>query len=190
VTPVDGVEEKDKVACGHEGAGCGKTIVWGSYWEDGDGKRPGGLRRVPLDPSAPCYRVVGRDKEGRLKVERDRRVMPSHFKTCPKAALFSRSKAGEPAPADPVPQLFDRVEVVDGPFSGLRGILSREGKIGAAVHGEHRHYLGWWLTIEDEEGKHVGLCMIGPAQVRIIEAWTQDGKINYGTIDPTKAGPR
>jgi hypothetical protein len=64
VTPVDGVEEKDKVACGHEGAGCGKTIVWGSYWEDGDGKRPGGLRRVPLDPSAPCYRVFVRTDEG------------------------------------------------------------------------------------------------------------------------------
>ena len=64
--------------------GCGKTIVWG---ETPDGKK------IPLDPSAPVYALTGAfsgSTQMRVvtRLSRDE-AMVSHFKTCPKAEMFS-----------------------------------------------------------------------------------------------------
>lgn len=66
--------------------GCGKPIVWGL---DPQGKA------IPLDPSAPVYRVMRHDSGGRPLIERDRGAMVSHFATCPKANEFSKSQKRE-----------------------------------------------------------------------------------------------
>lgn len=167
MSPVAGVEDKDKVAC----QGCGKQIVWGAFLEDGDGKTPGREKRVPLDPSAPCYRVMDRHPKGHLVIERDREVAVSHFKTCPKASLFSKAVKPEErsALADAVPEIGDKVEVVDGPFGGLVGYLSRKAAYGEGVDPKHRHFLDWWLTVTSETGDHVGVCFVGSAQVKVVE---------------------
>lgn len=63
--------------------GCGKPIVWGV---DAMGQR------IPLDPSAPVYRM-DEQPDGSIVAARDLRYAVSHFKTCPKANEFSgRSK--------------------------------------------------------------------------------------------------
>jgi hypothetical protein len=70
--------------CGNDRRpGCGKEIQWGVT---PDGKR------IPLDPSAPVYRIVSRAEDGSLTIERDQESMVSHFKTCPKASEFSGSR--------------------------------------------------------------------------------------------------
>lgn len=73
--------------------GCGRPIVWG-VTEDG--------KRIPLDPRAPVYRVVG---SGVVKAERmvhreaeddvPLGYMCTHFATCSAAAQFSGSRPKE-----------------------------------------------------------------------------------------------
>ena len=65
--------------------GCQKPIVWA---ETGDGKK------IPLDPSAPVYRI-----DGGLAVLIERKArelqggaMVSHFSTCAKAGDFGSSR--------------------------------------------------------------------------------------------------
>jgi hypothetical protein len=74
--------------------GCGRTIVWGVN-EEG--------KRIPLDPSAPCYSVEdesipgGSDAaerarvimKGEANVRLYRLAFVSHFATCPNANQFS-----------------------------------------------------------------------------------------------------
>lgn len=62
--------------------GCGRPIVWGVTV---DGKR------IPLDPSAPTYRVCRADGDGTVEVERTEAVFVSHFATCSQADMFSGS---------------------------------------------------------------------------------------------------
>jgi len=70
---------------------CGRRIVWGVK-EDGT--------RIPLDPRAPVYRILGTNGRGEALVElcplerNLRDAMVSHFATCPGASEHSR--AGEP----------------------------------------------------------------------------------------------
>ncbi len=61
---------------------CGKWIVWGL---DPEGQR------IPLDPAAPCYRVLEEGQEGDLAVavQRDRGALVNHFATCKLANRFS-----------------------------------------------------------------------------------------------------
>lgn len=65
--------------------GCGKLIIWGIQ-ENGV--------KVPLDPSAPVYVLL--EKQGPGRAQKIMRVpdeyMVSHFKTCPNANEFSRSR--------------------------------------------------------------------------------------------------
>jgi hypothetical protein len=69
--------------------GCGAPMIWA---ETEDGKA------IPLDPSAPVYRVLSHDASGTPKVklvpleDGEREVMVSHFKTCPKAGDFGRGR--------------------------------------------------------------------------------------------------
>lgn len=62
--------------------GCGRPVVWATT-DAGD--------RIPLDPSAPVYRIDART--GELVAVRARGEMVSHFSTCPDAARFSRGPA-------------------------------------------------------------------------------------------------
>jgi hypothetical protein len=62
------------------GTGCGRAIFWGQTPEGNN---------IPLDPSAPVYRVVGYPEASDGRVERVRDCFVSHFKTCPKVANFS-----------------------------------------------------------------------------------------------------
>jgi hypothetical protein len=48
-------------------------------------------KRIPLDPSAPTYRVSRSDGDGRVEVERTEAVFVSHFSTCSQADMFSGS---------------------------------------------------------------------------------------------------
>jgi hypothetical protein len=66
--------------------GCGRKIVWGY--------NPETKKNVPLDPSAPVYRIIDRTIQGRVlrRVGAEEQVMVSHFKTCSKADEFSSSK--------------------------------------------------------------------------------------------------
>ena len=77
--------------------GCGKPIVWGTT-PSGD--------KIPLDPSAPVYKVTGQMAGGpavELLPAAERRLtgpFVSHFSTCPKASDFSFSrKVGRPSAA-------------------------------------------------------------------------------------------
>lgn len=69
--------------------GCGARIVWAEL--------PNG-KPVPLDPSAPVYQVLKHDAGGTPQVklleldQGERKAMVSHFKTCPNASDFSRSR--------------------------------------------------------------------------------------------------
>lgn len=64
--------------------GCGKPIVWGVL---------DGLKRIPLDPAPPVYRVMKRYRAPggeRVIVDRDSTgTMVSHLVTCPAANDFS-----------------------------------------------------------------------------------------------------
>lgn len=63
--------------------GCGKPMVW-AVIDDGEGR----TKKVPLDPSAPVYRII---EEGETPVVvRAHDAMVSHFKTCSKANEFSK----------------------------------------------------------------------------------------------------
>lgn len=76
---------------GQPGKGCGKTITWG---QDEAGKK------VPLDPSAPVYRLIRYDPVARLwAIERvPEGVKVSHFATCPQADQFTGSKKRQERP--------------------------------------------------------------------------------------------
>jgi hypothetical protein len=70
--------------------GCGKRVIWGT---DDNGNR------VPLDPSAPVYKVSGlpantTDKLQSTKIARAEKTlfMATHFVTCAHVARFSSSK--------------------------------------------------------------------------------------------------
>lgn len=67
------------------GTRCGKQIVWG---RDPDGAR------IPLDLSAPIYRVTGVDTDGTPLIERVKNVLVSHFSTCVDATQFSGGAKG------------------------------------------------------------------------------------------------
>ena len=72
--------------------GCGKEIIWGEYEKT---VAPGEMKdiRVPMDPSAPVYRIVGTaGSDGTVRIERDKAAMVSHFATCPKASQFRGGK--------------------------------------------------------------------------------------------------
>lgn len=68
--------------------GCGATLLWG--------ETPEGTK-IPLDPNAPVYALVGGGPfEGTnllrcVRLAKDK-AMVSHFATCPKANEFSRSQ--------------------------------------------------------------------------------------------------
>lgn len=77
--------------------GCGKPMIWGIS--------KNGKMRIPLDPKAPVYYVlgnynVGENGEGAdIKatiVERAQGYFVTHFATCPNANDFSRSKKNLP----------------------------------------------------------------------------------------------
>lgn len=60
--------------------GCGRSILWGVTPEG---------KKIPLDTSAPTYRVSRSDGEGTVQVERTEAVFVSHFSTCTQADMFS-----------------------------------------------------------------------------------------------------
>jgi hypothetical protein len=63
-----------------KGSRCSKNITYA--------KLPDG-NLIPLDVSAPVYRIVGVDVDGVPKVERVKNVLVSHFSTCPNADEFT-----------------------------------------------------------------------------------------------------
>lgn len=67
---------------------CGKDITWGETEPDENGR----TRKIPLDPSAPVYRIIRHDAAGDPVIRRDENAMVSHFVTCPDSNQFSGGK--------------------------------------------------------------------------------------------------
>ena len=61
------------------GPDCGRQIVWGVT---ADGKK------IPLDASAPTYRISGIDRDGTTTIERSPNSLVSHFTCCANADRF------------------------------------------------------------------------------------------------------
>ena len=70
--------------------GCDKPIIWGVLTN-----QHGEMKRLPLDPKPPIYRVIGTESTSAgesVKVQRMDNALVSHFATCPNANDFSGSK--------------------------------------------------------------------------------------------------
>lgn len=72
-------------------AGCGKLMIWGRNVATGN--------MIPLDASAPVYRIVQTKNDGSAEVERVRGTYVSHFSTCRAVDQFKRAKGGDDVPS-------------------------------------------------------------------------------------------
>lgn len=118
--------EPAKVKC----RGCGRSMVWGFTHDEQTRKHT----RIPLDASAPVFRIVESPiKNGLNKVERARDAFVSHFATCPKVEWFTKKRTAMAAiqirfdgPPGPQSGRFIEVETADGKSIGL-GRWAQEG---------------------------------------------------------------
>ncbi len=95
----------NKTRC--RGPNCKTSVIWGEEVESAGTalvtETPEMLRsdsgrlylptgkKIPLDPSCPCYHILGEPK-GRVIVVRVPHVMVTHFKTCRDVGQFSKGR--------------------------------------------------------------------------------------------------
>lgn len=89
-----------------KGPGCGKPVIWAAITKE-DGT-PG---KVPLDPRATCFEVVGSGAagpSGGVNARRAPQAYVSHFATCRDASRFSGPQGAKPS--DEIADLRERLQ--------------------------------------------------------------------------------